>query len=135
MKENKELKAEIKKIQSNTNYSSEDDIDNTEDEETLFKYKSKGYKQTNPQNHALLKCTVCKRTFIKERVLRKHMESHNEDGDWTCGDFECNFQKRLTCTMNIKLPGHRPRLKLVGTIIPTASNATHMAKSLSTSWT
>ena len=105
MKENNKLKAEIKKIQSNTDHSSEEDIENTEDEETLFRYKSKGYKQTNPQNNAILKCTVCKRTFIKERVLRKQMESHNEDGDWNCGDFECYFQ--TNCEDNLKAHMHK----------------------------
>ena len=91
LKENKELKVLINK---DTNHSPEEVSDSTEDEEILAKYKSNGYKQTNPQNNAQahLKCTVCKRTFFKEKVLRNHMASHNEDGDWTCGDFECNFQ-------------------------------------------
>ena len=94
LKDNKELKAEINKRNPDNNHSSDKDNDSTEDEDILLKYTSKGYKQTNPQNNAEahLKCTVCKRTFIKERVFRKHMEDHNEDGDWTCGDFECNFQ-------------------------------------------
>ena len=35
---------------------------------------------------------MCKDTFNKERIFNKHMETHDKDGDWTCGDLECNFQ-------------------------------------------
>ena len=96
-KENKEFKEEIKQLKSklkNTNYNSnslDEEADNTE-AECLPKLKSKGFRKTNPQSEPEinLKCTICKKKFKNKEVLRTHMKSHDNDGDWTCN--ECSHQ-------------------------------------------
>ena len=68
--------------------------DATAEEELIVRSKSKGFKKTSPQYEpeARFKCDVCKETFKKEYIFNKHIETHNNDGDWTCGEFECSFQ-------------------------------------------
>ena len=132
MNENKSLKAEINriKVQCNTNHNSDGGRDNIEEEETLVKSKSKGYRQTNPQNEAAanFKCTMCDRTFVKGRVLEKHMKTHTQDGDWTCGDLECNFQTNNEDHLNRhKQQVHEPKNQS-----QIKNNVTERAKSNST---
>ena len=89
----KSLKKKLKEAQNSIN-ESDSNVEISEEEEFLIKNKSKGFRKTSPQcePEAKFKCTVCKDTFNKERVFNKHMEMHDKDGDWTCGDLECSFQ-------------------------------------------
>ena len=106
----KSLKIRVKSLTNQLSAQKDSDNDNstTEDEDTLLKSKSSGYKKTNPQSEAerILKCEVCKVIFNKERVWKTHMEKHNEDGDWTCGEFECNFQTNR----ELNLREHKKRM-------------------------
>ena len=85
----KSLKAYIRKIEDNPEVNGDTD---GSDVEYLTNYKSKGFRKTSPQTQAEtnLRCQVCKITFTNTSNLRKHMKSHNKDGDWTCD--KCSFQ-------------------------------------------
>ena len=61
----KSLKIKVKSLHNQPGTQKEsDNDDSTEDEDTLLKSKSSGYKKTNPQSEAerILKCPVCKAT-------------------------------------------------------------------------
>ena len=92
--------------------------------EYLTNSKSKGFRKTSPQTEAEtnLRCQVCKKTFTNPLNLRKHMKSHNNDGDWTCD--QCSFQ-----TINEDLlRGHKKSAHYaIHTKLPSASDSTKKA--------
>ena len=93
-KEIKTLRAEwkTKKAHKNKNEMCDETNSNTTEVETLAKTKSNGYRKTSPQSESEinLKCPVCQTLFKKENILKKHMQTHNKDGDWTCD--KCSYQ-------------------------------------------
>ena len=93
--------------------------DSSEEEDTLAYYKSKGYRNTNPQNEPYLhlRCELCRITFYKEKVWKTHMAKHNEDGDWTCGEFDCNFQTNS----EVNLREHKNRVHTTKSAPPIPS--------------
>ena len=62
--------------------------------EDIAKSKTKGFRKTSPQSDPVInnQCSVCRKIFNTVSKLNKHMLSHDKDGDWTCGEFECSYQ-------------------------------------------
>ena len=127
LKEIKTLKAKLKKVDiesRNTPEESNTDNDNLEEVTNIVKLKSYGFKKTSPQNapESQLKCPVCKFIFIKESVLAKHMDTHDKDGDWTCG--ECSYQTMTKKDLDDhKNKAHRPKSR------PRGQNVTPVKES------
>ena len=113
----KSLRAYIREIKDNLK--SHEDSDGS-DVEYLTNSKSKGFRKTSPQSQAEtnLGCPVCKITFTNTLNLRKHMKSHNKDGDWTCE--KCSFQ---TINEDILKEHEKNAHYLRQTKLPTTSNS------------
>ena len=84
----------------------EDDLQNSE-EEILLASKQSGFARVGPQvqpvpnpSQKIDQCEICNKTFLHMSELVNHMDTHSNDGDWSCND--CSFQ---TNSMN-NLIGH-----------------------------
>ena len=86
----KNLKTKLAKTNSLETSDTEIDGDTT-GIETIAMTKSKGFRKTSPQSKAEInrKCPVCKNIYESENMLKKHMETHNKDGDWNCN--KCSY--------------------------------------------
>ena len=106
LREIKDLKSRLKLSEPNMD---DGDSDSINEENNLAQLKSKGFRKTCPQSEAEknLKCAVCNKSFNTNNKLRNHMETHDKDGDWTCGDLECSYQTNTEANLKShKLAAH-----------------------------
>ena len=128
LKEIKTLKAKLKKVDTEPRKTCEEsNTDDLEEDSNIVKSKSKGFRKTSPQSapESQFKCPVCKFTFIKEAVLSKHTNTHDKDGDWTCG--ECSYQTMTKKDLeDHKNKAHRQHKRPIGLNVTPVKQSRHL---------